>query len=698
MATLEQIESALRKADAAGNVEDARRLAAAYRQLRDSQKPADFSGVQTGSASTQNIGAPQKGNSFTRALGEVGGRQVLEGAAGLMGALGGDAINHYVMQPLGLSDGRTYKQAASDYADSIGMRSKDQYNASERVNSDIAEGLAGTAMTMGAGGAINAGRGAVGAARNKLAEMLTTQPALQVGSTVTGSGASSIARESGASEPMQAIAGLAGAIAPGAAGTTGAATVRGLVRGRSVDSMRNAIADFSHLGATPSIGQASGNRFIQAGENLLAGAPTSAGVMNRFAERQADSIGSGLQKVADDFYRNASGERAGRAIERGVDTATKNIKAMRQALYWQADRYIPANTPMSLQNTQTTLNRLITPTQGATATTGALINPKIQQMAQNIADDMASNGGALPYEAVKALRSKIGEELSDFSLVADKPTAQYKQLYGALSQDMEEAAQRMGPEAVKAAKRANLYMRVSANRLENIERVVDKNGGPEKVFNAVMSGTKDGGTTLRAVMQSLPEDGQKAVTAAVIKRMGLATPGVQDAAGETFSAQTFLTNWNRVSPEARRALFDRYGSGFSKSMDRIASVAQNIRDGAKVYSNPSGTANRVGAYTYGAGLIGSIVTGNAMAFGGLALSGAASAVVAKALTSPTAVNWMATVTGMPKGAIPAAINSLRNIGEKREDQDLIDFANTVEALEKSSEEQDNANYSANSTY
>lgn len=44
MATLEQIEQALRAADAAGNVEDARRLAQAYAEMRTKPK-ADFSGV-----------------------------------------------------------------------------------------------------------------------------------------------------------------------------------------------------------------------------------------------------------------------------------------------------------------------------------------------------------------------------------------------------------------------------------------------------------------------------------------------------------------------------------------------------------------------------------------------------------------------------------------------------------------------------
>ncbi|MGH3802925.1 MAG: hypothetical protein ACRDTD_22905, partial [Pseudonocardiaceae bacterium] len=45
MATLEQLEQALRAADAAGNTEDARRLAQAYKAQRDATERPDFSGV-----------------------------------------------------------------------------------------------------------------------------------------------------------------------------------------------------------------------------------------------------------------------------------------------------------------------------------------------------------------------------------------------------------------------------------------------------------------------------------------------------------------------------------------------------------------------------------------------------------------------------------------------------------------------------
>lgn len=55
MATLEQIEKALRAADAAGNVDDARRLAQAYAQMRGQGAAPNFAGVTSSVDSTEQV-------------------------------------------------------------------------------------------------------------------------------------------------------------------------------------------------------------------------------------------------------------------------------------------------------------------------------------------------------------------------------------------------------------------------------------------------------------------------------------------------------------------------------------------------------------------------------------------------------------------------------------------------------------------
>lgn len=629
---------------------------------------ADFSGVTGGVGRPEPAAEPV--NPHVRGLG-IGARSVLQGAGGLLDAVGGEAFNR--MMPGNVP---SYREIGGMAADRIGLP-KPQ-DSRERIAADVGEALTGTGLTMGAGGLMNLGRAAVGGATNRLAGLLTTQPALQTASTATGAAAAATAREQGAGEGTQLAAGLAGALAPGAAGAGSAATVRGLVRGRSGEEMRNRLSDFASVGATPSVGQATGSHNIQGVENLLAGGPTSAGVMNRFATQQADDIGAGLQRRGQQLVPNASGERAGRAVESGIQTFSNNVGAQRRALYWQADRYIPADAGSPMTNTRRALQELTTPNPGAAQTTARMVNPRMRQMLEDLDADLQSGGGQISYEALRRIRTQVGEQMNDFSLTPDTPARELRRLYSALSRDMEEVAKSIGPEAEAAARRANNYTRVSANRLEQVQRVVDKNGGPEAVFNAVMSGTRDGGTTLRAVMQSLPEDGQKAVTAAVIRRMGMATPGMQDATGELFSANTFLTNWNRVSPEAKRALFDRHGPQFSRDMDRIARVAETIRDGSQVFRNPSGTANRGAAYTYGAALVASLFDATGVSTGSVVGGGAVANLAARVLTSPRAVRWLARVTDKPHGVIPGMIHSMRVEAERTGDETLSDLAGELE--------------------
>lgn len=650
------------------------------RGLVPAPAPANFSQVSGSATSTEGPPAqPSRLQAEWRGVG-LSARSALQGVGGIVGAIGGDAFNKLLP-----GDQPSYRDAAGTLADRIGLPAPQ--TGRERVLGDVGEALAGTATTMGAGAGMNAlarlgGAGAVsgagqGVARNRLAEFLTSAPAAQVAGAAAGAGASSMARESGASPLVQAGVGLAAGLAPGVVPAAAQAGVRGAVRGASPDRVRQNLNAFESIGTTPTVGQATESWGARGFETMLGRSPGGAGVMARKGTRQAEEIGEAVEGVANRLAQRSDPERAGRAIERGVETFANNTKAMRRALYWQADQFIPAGTAMPLANTQRALGDLASPTPGAVATSQRLINPQIRAMAQDVATDLAAGGGSMPYAAVRQLRERIGAELSQFTLSPDRPVREYRRLYAALSQDLEEAARQMGPEAERAARRANNYTRVSADRLEQVQRVVGRQGGPEAVYNAALSGTRHGGTTLRAVMQSLPREGQEMVSSAVIRRMGLATPGVQDAAGEAFSPQTFLTNWNRMSPEAKRALFDRYGKGFSDDVDRIARVAQNLREGSRVLANPSGSGGAISQWLSAGGAVVALLTGQWGVAGGIGAVAAASNGAARLMQSPAAVRWLARATELPVGALPAQLTTLSKIAEEEGDDELGELADLI---------------------
>ncbi|QXQ04287.1 hypothetical protein KX724_09460 [Stenotrophomonas indicatrix] len=186
-------------------------------------------------------------------------------------------------------------------------------------------------------------------------------------------------------------------------------------------------------------------------------------------------------------------------------------------------------------------------------------------------------------------------------------------------------------------------------------------------------------------MQTLPENEKKMVTSAFIRRMGRAVPGQQDSENSVFSMNTFLTNWANTSPEARRVLFGSYGPEFTRNMETIAKATSRIREGSKVFANPSGTAGRealIGQIaTTGAGAGTALAMGNAgAAFITLASSLGSSAVangLAKAMTSPKYVNWLARTSEKPTGEILSQLQVLRGIAERSRDPDIVEVADEI---------------------
>jgi hypothetical protein len=294
---------------------------------------------------------------------------------------------------------------------------------------------------------------------------------------------------------------------------------------------------------------------------------------------------------------------------------------------------------------------------------------------------MGRADGKLPYEAVQKLRTMIGHELEGTSLLSDVPRSKWAQVYKALTRDMEAAA--VTPEQKQALSRANWYYKARIQRLELLDAVVRRNGGPEKVYRSIMQGGNDGGTIIRTVMRSLPQDGKRALTAAVVRRMGLATPGRQSASGDRFSVDSFLTNWSRVSPQAKNALFDAHGAEFRRDMDRIARVAETIKEGKGVLANPSGTVRQATAFGYWMSLLGTLALGRFDTAGAFAAAGAGANISARAMTNPSFVRWLANSTVFPRGSVVAQIQSLRSIAQQKNDADLAEIADALEQASNS---------------
>lgn len=523
---------------------------------------------------------------------------------------------------------------------------------------------------------------------------LADAPGGQAIAATTGATASGVTREMGGGPIAQFLAGLVGAVAPSVAGRTIQAATKNAItggdEGRQV--VQQNIENFSASGTTPSVGQATQNRGMQAVESTLAKLPGGAAPIVGHAETQASRIGAKIEDTAAALAPKSTGEQAGRAITKGIEGEggfVQEFKAKQQALYDELDKHLPADTRVDVTRTKEALAALNAEIPGAPNVSKFFQNAKMKGIEGALKSDtegmasIAANpeyadafkgakltpedaalfesflaDGKLPYQALKKLRTLVGNEMADSGLASDVPRSKWKALYSALSQDLGAAARAAGEKAQQAWSRANHYTRAGMDRIEAIESVLNKNGGPEAVFRAATSGTREGATTLRSVMQSLPEEGQKMVSATVLRRLGRAKAGVQDETGEKFSTETFLTNWNSLAPEAKRVLFDRYGAEFRKSMDTIASVASNLRDGSKVFQNPSGTSQGAASVTALTTFVASIMSGRVGVASGVAAGVGGANALGRLMVNPRFVRWLAKAHDSPRSAAPALLNQL----------------------------------------
>lgn len=386
---------------------------------------------------------PPQGGGVGRQLG-LTARHALEGAAGVVGIAAdpiGVTLDAIIPNRRGVADvvaergaGPRYiplRQNISAMLDRLGLPSPQ--NPTERVVGAASQAL------VGGGGFVRGGQ-LLATQGPRLArqagQFLASQPIAQGASAATGAGSAEIARERGASPTTQLVAGLAGGLGPSGAASGFSAATRGLLRGGEAGrrTMQENLRAFEGAGTTPTLGQATEGRAARALESVLSRAPGSAGVMAKKAQAQGEEIGQTIESAAAALARRSSAERAGLAIDRGISGEGGFLSSFRERganLYDEVGKLIPASTRFPVANTERVLAEITAPIKGAEQTSALLANRKLLEIREALSADVAA--GTLPYEATKALRTRVGDLLTDSALTNDVPKSQLKRLYGALT-------------------------------------------------------------------------------------------------------------------------------------------------------------------------------------------------------------------------------------------------------------------------
>lgn len=328
-----------------------------------------------------------------------------------------------------------------------------------------------------------------------------------------------------------------------------------------------------------------------------------------------------------------------------------------------------------------------------------------QQQIPNASLWNAQKEQGIPFGALKALRTSIGDEASSPAILGTPEGAQFKQLYGAMSEDMRQAvagADRkaagvdVGPllpgqlPASMALNRANTFYSRAATRAEDLNGIANRDT-PEGAYGAVVNSLNSGPSLYEKLRGTLDPATRQKLVSTIVDQLGTAKPGQQTAEGDVWSPRTFLTNYSKLYQNGGGdALFKRLPGG-QQQADQLASIAkaaEMLGDSSKVWSNPSGTAHALAARgavgTIGLGIVGGLfykpLLLPAAAAGGSMI--AANQVSQRLLLNPKFVNWLAKAPNVPPDQAQAYAQRLMATAAITKDpqfqQDATDYLRLVE--------------------
>lgn len=238
------------------------------------------------------------------------GRSVIQGAGSLLGAIGGDAFNSYIANPIaravGLQEARPYAEEAKALADRLDL--PQAQTAGDRVLGNVGEALTGTALSLGTAGLA---RGAVNPIVAGVGQQATQGAGTQIASTAAGSGASGITRESGGGTGAQLVAGLAGGIAPAAIRIGAPAVASGALSGTVPEARRELAREAQARGIELTPAQLSDSRFVKYVQSALRSVPFTGAAkrsdqqVQQFNRAVANAIGESADSVDSQVYAAA---------------------------------------------------------------------------------------------------------------------------------------------------------------------------------------------------------------------------------------------------------------------------------------------------------------------------------------------------------------------------------------------------------
>lgn len=546
-------------------------------------------------------GSPSFGEQFQAGIAQGVG-DIVQGVGDTVGMIT-DPFARVLADALGY-DGSQMQSLGTNVREGVGLP-QSQDPTVRRVNEFAAGGLVGGLAARAAAPLAQAG--------TVTQNVLSTVGRTPIRDTVAGAGAGagSVAGENIGGTPGQVV----GALAGGLAGYGGANALMRTAAPRQASEYAQA-AGRQGVNMLPADAGGPVARAVTTGTRA---SPLSVAPVAQAAERQQQQFGQAVQRTAREQGEVVSTQQAGETVRQGAERYTRESSQRGSRMYDRAAqmaRGVRAIRPVrTVEAIDAELARLAENPAAEQGTIQALTDFR-----NRIADGVSIQG-------LRDARTTLSQGVYDGKLRSGGDQAMWKGILGNVADDIDAGLRSVGRDnAATAFRRADAFW---SERVEFIDQalqpIIGREGakGGEEVLQALEGmarGQRGGNARLSRVMSALSPEEAGNVRATLVDRLGRATPGAQDAQGEAFSAATFLTNWNKMTPQAKASLFPDKAT--RNNLNDLALIAERSKRGQSM-ANTSNTGVAVNAANVigGAGLAAANVPAALAGAGSLLLTG-----------------------------------------------------------------------------
>lgn len=368
------------------------------------------------------------------------------------------------------------------------------------------------------------------------------------------------------------------------------------------------LAAADHIGVTPTVGMVTGRKWLTTLENTLSKVPGAGNLGEAYAKTHA-GMSAFVDQLKTALGHNPDSSETGRDILEAVKAYTEKFKTDANEAYDYAFQKLPQHTKFNANKLADTIGEM--KARYTHESLSNLMDSPVVKEIYNIVQQMpggVTQGGRkkaiFSITEGRALLQRINEAIGSGmdSAFKNMSESDLSRLADALSEDISRTFEAHGHGKMWQ----QIQSRYAAGRaiIDEAQKVLGNARWGDEVYSKLFGNQAGafkpiGADSIIALKAAMPLGDVNKLAGEIVHRMGLESAGNAGAGGREFNAATFLTNWNKLSPEAKAALFTET---HLNDLDQLAKLSEGIKRLGKD-ANHSNTAHHMAMW--------SLITGSA---------------------------------------------------------------------------------------